>query len=266
MPLPSAAIFVIAIAIAVSAAICTVVARRALQQGGNVSAREFGRGDLLLGGFFAAWFGLLTVRGLMNGPQPVQEGDLYNGAALFAVIVVGITGFLQFRGINVWRQFGFARVFPPRAAAIALGLLLAAAPIILLVSKLTEVALGGERQPQEVVRFFAEAAARSDHRALALMLFFGVVVAPFAEEFLFRGYLYGVIKRFCGPLPAMLLSTSLFAGIHLNLPAMPGLFVLALAFTLAYEATGSLLVSIFMHALFNLSTFLFLLHAPESLG
>jgi membrane protease YdiL (CAAX protease family) len=39
----------------------------------------------------------------------------------------------------------------------------------------------------------------------------------------------------------------------MNVPSLPGLFVLALCLTLAYEASGSLLVPIGMHALFNLS-------------
>ncbi|HEX4086971.1 MAG TPA: CPBP family glutamic-type intramembrane protease, partial [Chthoniobacteraceae bacterium] len=54
-----------------------------------------------------------------------------------------------------------------------------------------------------------------------------------------------------GPLAAAVLSAALFAGMHLSASAFPALFVLALCLTLAYEASGSLLVNIFMHALFN---------------
>jgi membrane protease YdiL (CAAX protease family) len=38
---------------------------------------------------------------------------------------------------------------------------------------------------------------------------------------------------------------------HQHVGSLVPLFVLALSFTLAYEATGCLLVPIFMHALFN---------------
>ena len=49
----------------------------------------------------------------------------------------------------------------------------------------------------------------------------------------------------------ILINAALFAGIHLNAPSFAGLFVLAVCLTLAYEWTGSLLVPMAMHALFN---------------
>jgi membrane protease YdiL (CAAX protease family) len=95
----------------------------------------------------------------------------------------------------------------------------------------------------------------------------GCVVAPVAEETIFRGYIYGVLKRYTGGLTAGVISAGMFAAMHLSVSSLPALFVLALCFTLAYEATGSLLVNILMHALFNLSMFLVLLgiaHHPGS--
>jgi membrane protease YdiL (CAAX protease family) len=38
-----------------------------------------------------------------------------------------------------------------------------------------------------------------------------VVVAPLVEEFLFRGYFYGVLKRYVGGLPSGLFTAALFA-------------------------------------------------------
>ena len=49
----------------------------------------------------------------------------------------------------------------------------------------------------------------------------------------------------------MLLTSLLFAAIHMNGPVFLPLFVLAVCLTLAYEATGSLWVPMLMHALFN---------------
>jgi membrane protease YdiL (CAAX protease family) len=92
------------------------------------------------------------------------------------------------------------------------------------------------------------------------MLLLAVVVAPVAEETIFRGYIYGVLKRYFGGIGAGLFSAALFAGLHLNVAALPALFVLALCLTLAYEATGSLLVNIFMHGFFNLSMLLTMLY------
>ncbi len=99
----------------------------------------------------------------------------------------------------------------------------------------------------------------SDTRAIIMTMFMAVVVAPAAEETIFRGYIYGVLKRYAGAIPAALISAGLFAAMHLSLSSLPALFVLALCLTLAYEATGSLLVNIFMHALFNLWNLLLML-------
>ena len=48
--------------------------------------------------------------------------------------------------------------------------------------------------------------------------------------------------------------------------SMPGLFVLALCLTLAYEASGSLIVPLVMHAGFNLSQLLYLYWDAQALA
>ena len=83
------------------------------------------------------------------------------------------------------------------------------------------------------------------------ILFAGVILAPVCEEFLFRGFFYAVGKRYLGPLASGFACALLFAVFHLSVTAFAGLFVLAVCLTLAYELTGSLLVPIGMHALFN---------------
>jgi membrane protease YdiL (CAAX protease family) len=98
-------------------------------------------------------------------------------------------------------------------------------------------------------------------RAWAIGL--AVVVAPVTEELIFRGYLYGVIKKYGGRLAGMLTSAVLFAAMHNNVPAILPLVVLAIGFTLAYELTGSLWTSITMHALFNLAPVVIILYFPE---
>jgi len=104
---------------------------------------------------------------------------------------------------------------------------------------------------QEHIRGLADALIEMGH--------YVSVIAPAAEETIFRGYIYAVLKRNIGAVGAALLSAALFGAMHMNLGALPALFVLSLCLTLAYEATGSLLVNIFMHAFFNLSMLLAML-------
>lgn len=78
-----------------------------------------------------------------------------------------------------------------------------------------------------------------------------IIVAPFAEELLFRGILYPAIKQAGFPRLALWGSSVAFSGIHLNLAIFLPLLVLALVLVWLYEKTDNLLAPIVAHALFN---------------
>lgn len=80
---------------------------------------------------------------------------------------------------------------------------------------------------------------------------FTVLVAPLAEELLFRGVLYPVIKQSGFPRIAWWSTALLFGAIHLNLVNFFPLVVLGLALVWLYEITNNLLASITAHAVFN---------------
>jgi membrane protease YdiL (CAAX protease family) len=259
---PGTAVFQLALLcawLALGVGVFATLGARVLSRGGRVSAREFGPPDLFLATAFIVWFGMNILKGFGGPEREVGEKEILGGAALFLSIVVVIAAFLYYRKINPFQQFGFFRRNVFECAGIAVGLMIAAFPLVLLMGKLTEVLLHGKTHPQTLVQYFLNASEQSDRRAVYLTMLLGVVVVPLAEETIFRGFLYGVLKRYAGPAGAALVTAGLFAAMHLNASALPALFVLALCFTLAYEATGSLLVTIFMHALFNFSMFLALL-------
>ncbi len=78
------------------------------------------------------------------------------------------------------------------------------------------------------------------------------VVAPIAEEIIFRGLLQRMIQSLTRrPAIAVVLASLAFAMVHDPWTLQPGVFVLALFLGLAYFRTGSLLVPIFAHAVFN---------------
>jgi membrane protease YdiL (CAAX protease family) len=60
-----------------------------------------------------------------------------------------------------------------------------------------------------------------------------------------------VFKRYFGMAFGVALNALLFAAVHTHLPSFAPLCVLGVCFTLAYEWSGSILVSMTMHALFN---------------
>jgi membrane protease YdiL (CAAX protease family) len=86
---------------------------------------------------------------------------------------------------------------------------------------------------------------------LGAMVFSAVVVAPIAEEVIFRGFLYPVVKRYSEPWFAAIFTGCLFGVIHFNLMSFPLLALMGIVLVVLYEITGSLWVPIACHAAFN---------------
>ena len=84
-----------------------------------------------------------------------------------------------------------------------------------------------------------------------------VGVAPFVEEFFFRGFFYGALRTSFTFLPAALIDGLVFGAIHAptGVDAVPPLIVLGFCFCLVYEATGSILPGIVLHSLNNMLAF-----------
>src|SRR5206468_4903781 len=89
-----------------------------------------------------------------------------------------------------------------------------------------------------------------------MIIVLAVAVAPAAEELVFRFFLYGVLRRYFGIAVGLLINALLFAAVHQHLPSFAPLFALGACFTLAYEWSGSILVPMTMHAIFNAITLL----------
>jgi membrane protease YdiL (CAAX protease family) len=85
---------------------------------------------------------------------------------------------------------------------------------------------------------------------LRLLLPLTVLAAPLFEEFIFRGLIFGGLRRLMGALPAAAGSAALFAIVHPPL-AMAPVFVLGLCAAWAYERSKSLLAPMLVHAAYN---------------
>jgi membrane protease YdiL (CAAX protease family) len=90
-----------------------------------------------------------------------------------------------------------------------------------------------------------------------------IVVAPVAEEVLFRGILYPTLKQLGWPRAALWGTALMFGAIHLNWMAMLPLTVVALALTWLYEETGDLLAPILAHSVFNIINFTLLIASQQ---
>jgi membrane protease YdiL (CAAX protease family) len=110
--------------------------------------------------------------------------------------------------------------------------------------------------PQDAVLVLNLADSWTDRIALALIT---IVLAPLAEEGLFRGVFYSAIKGFGYPQAALWGTSLVFAAIHGRMLIFLPLVVLAVLLAKLYERTGNLLSCIAGHAAFNAFNFVMLL-------
>ncbi|MBV7537814.1 CPBP family intramembrane metalloprotease [Duganella sp. sic0402] len=77
-----------------------------------------------------------------------------------------------------------------------------------------------------------------------------VIAAPLCEEFIFRGLIYGGLRRSMKAPQAMLMSAAIFAVVHPPLSMLP-VFVLGLCAAWTYERSKTLLAPMLVHAAYN---------------
>lgn len=202
-------------------------------------------------------FLLMNVTVSFRQRSPVQLGshDLIVNFLFSLLIVFFVAAFLKFRGIDIDSLGGFSRTTLKRVLSTAVVLLFAATPLILLAEALTQDAFGSGSSKQEIVDLF-NTSGTIGQRVMIIVL--AVVVAPISEEFIFRFFIYGVVRRYFGIAVGLVFNSLLFAAAHIHLPSAVPLFVLGSCFTLAYEWSGSILVCMAMHALFNSVQLIFL--------
>jgi len=81
-------------------------------------------------------------------------------------------------------------------------------------------------------------------------LVLAVAAAPLFEEFIFRGLIFGGLRRSMRPALAVVASAAVFAIVHPPLSMLP-VFGLGVCAAFAYERTGALLAPMIAHALYN---------------
>ena len=93
-----------------------------------------------------------------------------------------------------------------------------------------------------------------------VLMVFGILVAPFVEELVFRGFFYPVFEERWGFWAAVVLTAVLFAAIHASQlwggwEEIAAIFVVGMAFSYSRGRTGSLVPSYLMHLGYNTALF-----------
>ena len=178
--------------------------------------------------------------------------ELYGIEAMVYVVVFCIPlasiWFFSIRKYGVsWRTMGFRR---PSAVHIFL-----LVPLVygvdrgfeegytLLVSSLGQEALIPEQE--YIVEMFEEAIFKP------LLYFDIVVITPFVEEIVFRGFILAGLTLALGNIRGMVISSALFTLVHWDFDVMPIIFVSGMLTAWLYMRTGSLWPPIALHAVNN---------------
>lgn len=210
----------------------------------------------------AAIFGFLSLAALVGQMLQKYHVPGFQHSSDFGTVVMGTLGLHGTALICIWfflqiHQVSWKEALGLRGRKLWLALLFGAfvavimipmAGILQMVSGSILDRLGVHPAPEVAVTLLQNAGSIWQRVYLGI---FAIVLAPVAEEFVFRGVLYPVIKQAGFPRLALFGVNALFAIIHLDATIFLPLFVLALAFTWLYETTDSLLAPIVAHALFN---------------
>lgn len=147
------------------------------------------------------------------------------------------------------RDFAFGRDVRAMAVGAVVGVAaqLAAVPLLYRL-------VGGwfQDDPGAAARDLVDRASRPSD--IAFLVLAVVVVAPMAEERMYRGMMLPVITRHFGPTVGILLSSMIFAVAHRQLVVVPGLFLFACVLAWLTASTGRLGPAVVAHAAFNATT------------
>ncbi len=217
----------------------------------------------LTGLFASILLGALLAQGLTSAWSPLAGDSKYTmmiiGTLSFHGMALVLTsGFLREHGLGWADGFGFRSPKLGRAFLFSLMVGAAVLPIVWSLGLISEKLMRlvqVEPVPQETV----QAIHLADSVALKFTIgVLAIVVAPVAEEIIFRGILYPAIKRWGFPRLAFWGTSLLFGVIHFNAVIFLPLTFLAVILILLYETTNNLLAPIVTHGLFNLANFYWL--------
>ena len=184
---------------------------------------------------------LNTWMGLLLAAMIVGEAGMPLGAWLFSVRKYRCSWqSLGFRNFKLWRGLALS------AAVVGLGIL---------ISYLYELLLGGA----EIQASNDMYTAMTDSGfGVATVAITAVIVAPFAEETFFRGFLFAGISKRWGYSWGVIVSGALFAIAHFGSGGLVPIFILGMLLAWLYINTGSLWPCILAHFAYNSLALLFM--------
>jgi membrane protease YdiL (CAAX protease family) len=171
--------------------------------------------------------------------------------------------FLRLHGVT-WREFlGLTRPRLSRAILFAVVVAILVLPVVLTLNEWSARLLnsvGTKPVPQPTIKVLQSTVGLGERFCFGVA---AIVLAPLAEEALFRGILYPFIKQHGHPWLALFVTSLVFAAVHSNLMTFVPLTFLAMVLVFVYEKTDKLIAPIVTHALFNAVNFFSFIYETE---
>lgn len=197
-----------------------------------------------------SWLGLgLALPAVLLGTLAVElirDVRIKDAVALTAyelALVLPVIIILMSRKAD-WKSLGF-RPFTVDNLAMGCGLLLATYMAIIIHNTIL-LALGVPTQAESMLKLLE---MTDSPWGIALG---GIVVAPFVEEIVFRGFFFQGLRQAYGSKKAILVSSLVFAAMHLQLEALIPTFILGCALAYVFDKANSIWPGALLHVLVNL--------------
>jgi len=168
----------------------------------------------------------------------------------YGVLLAIVLFFAKRRGGRAWARLGL-RPFPLWVVVLMPPLALVLQVVTVIISALLSPLLGGMKNPQACN--ISQAFGSDPFLALISI----AVIAPVVEEIVFRGFIYGGLRRRWGVTGSVVASALVFALAHSfsvggSIVLLgPSLFVAGAALAIVYERSRSLVPGMVLHASFN---------------
>jgi membrane protease YdiL (CAAX protease family) len=235
-------------------------------QGAEAARRDLGSHRLE----FGAWLSALVLIGIVAVPlalifhignELTPTTFALSAIATDVPLLLVIYVRLIMPGAMTWSELGLKPLPLGYVLTVGLGAGLAGLVVIDLVLG-TVLTQFGLKPPNQLEQF--QSVLNEGPLGLVLFLVAAAVVAPFVEELFFRGFLFGVYRRRQPLWLAYLVSSLLFAVLHLNnrmsvtegIALSIGIFLLALILAAVYRYTDSLYPGMLAHAVNNTAAIL----------
>lgn len=212
------------------------------------------------------WTGLVGT-GVFQGIDGRVLTVIGNTISLQGIALLLIGGFVWMHRTGWNSVFGFSTGRKTRCLQLALIAGVAVLPTAWLLQMFSVRLLQWltfDAQAQQVVRDIQQAASSATgSMGFVQNCLFGlcvIVVAPVAEEMLFRGLLYPTFKQLGYPRAALWGTAALFGLLHMSPTAFLSLMFFGMVLVYLYETTDNLLAPIIAHSFFNTVNFFYMLN------